>query len=60
MRRWYLTAVLFLALGLLGGLFAQHPAWAVGLAATPLLHTVWGNSRYSLRPVLAEAAPAHP
>lgn len=56
-RRWYLTAVSFLALGLLGGLFTLHPAWALGLAATPLLYAVWGNSRYSLRPVLvAEAA----
>src|SRR5699024_6261144 len=52
-RRWYLTAVSFLALGLLGGLFTLHPAWALGLAATPLLYAVWGNCRYSLRPVLA-------
>lgn len=53
-RRWYLTAVSFLALGLLAGLFTLHPAWALGLAAAPLLQVAWGNSRYSLRPVLPE------
>ncbi|UFU06771.1 DUF624 domain-containing protein [Ruania halotolerans] len=51
-RRWYLTLVSFLVLGLLAGLFVAHPALAVGLAATPLLYTAWGNSRYTLKPVL--------
>ncbi|HLS65152.1 MAG TPA: hypothetical protein VK060_17365 [Ruania sp.] len=38
-------------------MFTLHPAWALGLAAAPLLYAVWGNCRYSLRPVLA-AEPA--
>lgn len=51
-RRWYLTALSFVVLALLGVLFTAHPALAVGLAATPLLYGVWGNARYTLRPVL--------
>lgn len=51
-RRWYLSALSLLALASLAGLFTLHPALAVGLAATPLLYLVWGNSRYSLTPVL--------
>ena len=30
---------------------------AVGLAATPLLYGVWGNARYTLRPVLLPFQP---
>ncbi|SED58337.1 Uncharacterized membrane protein YesL [Ruania alba] len=56
LRRWYLTAVSFLVLGLLAGLFVIHPALAVGLAATPLLYAVWGNSRYTLKPVLPQGS----
>lgn len=51
-RRWYLTLVSFAALGLLGALFVEHPALAFGIAATPLLYAAWGNSRFSLKPVL--------
>ncbi|HZM76070.1 MAG TPA: hypothetical protein VFC19_10105 [Candidatus Limnocylindrales bacterium] len=51
-RRWYLTAVSLLVLGLLGALFASRPALAIGLAASPLLYVVWANSRFSLRPAL--------
>jgi len=51
-RRWYLTAVSLLVLGLLAALFASRPALAVGLAASPLLYVVWANSRFSLRPAL--------
>jgi hypothetical protein len=51
-KRWYLTAVSLLVLGMLGALFATRPALAVGLAASPLLYVVWANSRFSLRPVL--------
>jgi uncharacterized membrane protein YesL len=51
-RRWYLTAVSLLVLGLLAALFASRPALAAGLAASPLLYIVWANSRFSLRPVL--------
>lgn len=53
-RRWYFTLLSLAALGLLSYLFIRHPAWAVGLAAAPLCYAVWANSRYSLRPVLAE------
>lgn len=55
-RRWYLTAVSFAVLGLSGVLFIEYPAIALGLAAAPLLYAVWGNSRYTLRPVLPEGA----
>lgn len=51
-RRWYLTALSFVVLALLGVLFTAHPALAVGLAAAPLLYGVWGNARFTLRPVL--------
>ncbi len=51
-RRWYLTVVSLLVLGLLAALFASRPALAVGLAASPLLYVVWANSRFSLRPAL--------
>lgn len=53
-RRWYLTAVSFVAVGLLLAAFAAKPAFALGLAAAPLLYVAWANSRYSLRPVLPE------
>lgn len=55
-RRWYLTVVSFAALAALGALFVEHPALALGLAAAPLLYAAWGNSRYSLRPVLPQGA----
>lgn len=55
-RRWYLTLLSFAAIGLLGALFIEHPALALGLAAAPLLYAVWGNSRYALRPVLPPGA----
>ncbi|WP_242448202.1 ferredoxin-NADPH reductase [Cellulomonas sp. WB94] len=55
-RRWYLTAASLATLGLLLALFAAKPAIAMGLAAAPLLYAVWGNSRFTLRPVLAPSA----
>lgn len=55
-RRWYLTLLSFAALGLLGALFVEHPALALGLAAAPLMYAAWGNSRYALRPVLPQGA----
>jgi uncharacterized membrane protein YesL len=57
-RRWYLTALSLLTLGLLAMLFAGRPALAVGLAASPLLYVVWANSRFSLRPALDPPTPA--
>lgn len=51
-RRWYLTLPSLVVLAALGALFTLQPAHAVGLAATPLLYAVWGNSRYTLRPVV--------
>lgn len=51
-RRWYLTLVSFVVLGMLTLIFAEQPGFAVGLLAAPLLYAVWGNSRHSLRPVL--------
>ena len=55
-RRWYLTLGSFFILALLAGLFVEQPALAIGLASTPLLYAVWGNSRYTLRPVLPVGA----
>ncbi len=55
-RRWYLTLASFAVFALLGGLFVIHPALAVGLAAAPLLYVVWGNSRYTLKPVLPKGS----
>lgn len=52
-RRWYLTLVSAIAFVSLAALFLTHPALGLGLAASPLLYAVWGNSRYSLQPVLA-------
>lgn len=51
-RRWYLTAVTFLVLGMQVALFTSMPAIAVGLTAAPALYIAWANSRYTLRPVL--------
>lgn len=55
-RRWYLTAVSLVSLGVLVAFLAARPALAIGLAAAPLLYVAWANSRYSLRPVLPEEA----
>ena len=54
-RRWYLTLVSLLVLGLLASLVAARPALGLGLAAAPLLYVVWANSRYAL---LAAIEPA--
>lgn len=51
-RRWYLTAVSLLVLGLLQALAASRPAIAFGLAAAPVLYVVWANSRFTLNPAL--------
>lgn len=51
-RRWYLTAVTFVVLGMQIALFTTMPAIAVGLTAAPALYIAWANSRYTLRPVL--------
>lgn len=53
-RRWYLTAVSFAVIGLLGTLFVVKPAIALGLATTPLLYVVWANTRWALRPAVVE------
>ncbi|HST82247.1 MAG TPA: hypothetical protein VLL08_10975 [Kineosporiaceae bacterium] len=51
-RRWYLTVLSLVVLGLLETLMASRPAIALGLAATPLLYVVWANSRFTLNPAL--------
>lgn len=58
-RRWYLTLVSFAALGTLSMVFVQSPAIALGVATAPLLYAAWGNTRYSLRPVLPHGASVH-
>jgi uncharacterized membrane protein YesL len=56
LRRWYLTLISLVTLGMLAALFSLHPAIALGLAATPLLYAAWANSRYTLGPVLPRGA----
>lgn len=51
-RRWYLTALSFLVLGVQFALFTTMPAIAIGLTCAAALYVVWANCRYTLRPVL--------
>lgn len=58
-RRWYLSAVSLLVLGLQVALFATSPALALGITASAALYLVWANARFTLRPVLdTDAVPA--
>ncbi|MCI2237298.1 hypothetical protein MO973_03820 [Paenibacillus sp. TRM 82003] len=52
-RRWPFTLLSLAVLALLAAAVASRPALGLGLAAAPLLHVVWANSRWSLRPVPA-------
>ncbi|WP_243075502.1 DUF624 domain-containing protein [Microbacterium sp. SS28] len=54
-RRWHLSAVSLLILGLQVALFATLPAIALGITASAALYLAWANSRYTLRPVLGIA-----
>jgi uncharacterized membrane protein YesL len=58
-RRWYLTALSVVLLGVLAAVVAARPALGLGLALAPLLYVVWANTRFALRPALdaADAAP---
>lgn len=51
-RRWYLTVLSFVVLGVQFALFTSMPAIAIGLSCAPALYVAWANSRYTLRPVL--------
>lgn len=51
-RRWYLSAVTLLALGIQAWAFTSMPAIGIGMTAAPILYVAWANSRYTLRPVL--------
>lgn len=51
-RRWYLTALSFVVLGVQFALFTTMPAIAIGLTCAAALYVVWANCRYTLRPVL--------
>jgi len=51
-RRWYLTVLSFVVLGVQLALFTTMPAIAIGLTCAPALYVAWANSRYTLRPVL--------
>lgn len=58
-RRWYLSAVSLLVLGVQVALFATSPALALGITASAALYLIWANARFTLRPVLDTAeAPA--
>ncbi|WP_448062337.1 ferredoxin-NADPH reductase [Cellulomonas hominis] len=50
LRRWYLTVVTLVVLGLLVAFVLSRPALGLGVAAAPMLYAVWANCRYSLRP----------
>jgi len=52
LRRWYLTAVSLVVLGLQVAVFAAAPALGLGLTASAALYLAWTNSRFTLRPVL--------
>lgn len=54
-RRWHLSLVSLLVLGVQVALFTALPAIALGVTASAALYLAWANSRYSLRPVLAIA-----
>lgn len=51
-RRWYLSGISLVVLGLLLTMIGSRPVLGLGLAAAPLLYAVWANSRYAMRPVL--------
>ncbi|WP_420113878.1 ferredoxin-NADPH reductase [Pseudactinotalea sp.] len=51
-KRWYLSLFTLVILAMQAALFTLHPAIAVGLTAAPLLYALWGNSRFTLAPVL--------
>ncbi len=51
-RRWYLSALSLVIVGVQAGLFTSMPAIAIGVTAAPMLYVIWANSRYMLRPVL--------
>lgn len=51
-RRWYLSLFTLVVAALQAALFTLHPAIAVGLTAAPLLYALWGNSRFTLGPIL--------
>lgn len=53
-RRWYLTALSAVVVGLGLTFLAAKPALALGLAAAPLLYVVWANTRFAARPALGE------
>ncbi|GIE82270.1 hypothetical protein Aph02nite_82200 [Actinoplanes philippinensis] len=48
LRRWYLSLFSLVVLVLFEVLLAARPAIAIGVAASPLLHIVWANSRFTL------------
>ena len=52
-RRWYLTAVSLVVVGVLTTIVAAQPALGLGLIAAPVLYLAWANSSYTLRPALA-------
>lgn len=53
-RRWPSTLLSLAVLALLVAAVLTRPALGLGLAASPLLHVVWTDSRWALRAVLGE------
>lgn len=52
-RRWYLSAVSIVALGVQFAVFTTAPVIAIGLTASAALYFAWANSRFTLRRVFA-------
>ncbi len=55
-RRWYLTLMSMLMIGLLLSLIYATPAWGAGLAASPILYVAWTNTRQALLPIAPASA----
>ena len=53
-RRWYLSLIGLVMLGLLGTVVTELPAIGLGLAIAPLLYVTWGAARNAWRPASAE------
>lgn len=58
LRRWHLTALSLVVLGVYVAAFVNMPAIALGVIAAPALFLVFSNARFTLRPVLTPKAAA--
>lgn len=47
-RRWYLSVLNVVVVGILGAVVAASPALGLGVALAPLLYVVWANTRFAV------------